>query len=60
MGKHDDEGLRHSYGHSLIIDPWGQVVASAADGPGLALAEIDLSRVAGVRSSMPVGEHRRL
>jgi predicted amidohydrolase len=60
VGKHDDEGLRHSYGHSLIIDPWGQVVASAPDGPGLALAEIDPSRVAGVRRSMPVGEHRRL
>ena len=33
-GKHDDRGLRHSYGHSIVIDPWGQVIGSASDGPG--------------------------
>jgi predicted amidohydrolase len=59
-GKHDDQGLRHSYGHSLVIDPWGQVVASASDGPGIALAEIDLDRVARVRRQIPVAEHRRV
>jgi deaminated glutathione amidase len=59
-GRHDDAGLRESYGHALIVDPWGQVVASASDGPGLALAEIDLERVARVRRSMPVATHRRL
>lgn len=59
-GRHDDDGLRESFGHSLIVDPWGQVVADAADGPGLALAEIDLGRVASVRRAMPVEEHRRL
>jgi predicted amidohydrolase len=59
-GRHDDAGLRESYGHALIADPWGQVVAAAPDGPGLALAEIDLERVARVRRAMPVADHRRL
>ena len=59
-GRHDDAGLRESYGHALIADPWGQVVASASDGPGLALAEIDLERVTRVRRAMPVADHRRL
>lgn len=59
-GKHDDEGLRHSYGHSLIVDPWGQVVATASEGPGVALAEIDLQMVAKTRAAMPVRDHRRL
>jgi predicted amidohydrolase len=59
-GRHDDQGLRESFGHALIADPWGAVVADAADGPGLALAEIDLGRVAAVRRAMPVADHRRL
>ncbi len=59
-GAHDDEGLRHSYGHSLIVDPWGTVVAQCGDGEGICLAEIDLGRVERVRRSIPVGEHRRL
>jgi predicted amidohydrolase len=59
-GRHDDEGLRESYGHALVVDPWGQVVASAPEGPGLALAEIDLGRVERVRRGMPVARHRRL
>ncbi len=58
-GRHDPSGARQSYGHSLIVDPWGVVLADAADGEGLALAEIDLSRVDAVRRGMPVGEHRR-
>jgi predicted amidohydrolase len=59
-GQHDDGGLRHSWGHSMIVDPWGHVIAMASDGPGLALAEIDLGRVARVRQGMPVASHRRL
>jgi predicted amidohydrolase len=58
-GRHDDQGLRASHGHSMIVDPWGHVVARASDGPGLALAEIDLARVEGIRRSMPVQSHRR-
>ena len=58
-GKHDDEGLRESYGHAMIVDPWGQVVALASDGPGLALAEIDLHLVRRARKAIPVIEHRK-
>jgi len=59
-GKHDDGGLAHTWGHAMIVDPWGIPVATAPDGPGLALAEIDLDRVARVREAIPVARHRRL
>lgn len=59
-GRHDDEGLRESHGHSMIVDPWGHVVARAADGPGIALAEIDLAAVREARRRIPVADHRRL
>jgi predicted amidohydrolase len=59
-GKHDDGGLRESWGHAMIVDPWGLPVAVASDGPGIALAEIDLARLARIRRSMPVFQHRRL
>ncbi|MGB5159569.1 MAG: carbon-nitrogen hydrolase family protein [Thermoanaerobaculia bacterium] len=59
-GKHDDAGLRESYGHAMILDPWGHVVAMAADGPGLAVAEMDLRRVHHAREAMPVADHRRI
>lgn len=59
-GPHDDGGLRESWGHSMILDPWGHPVGMASDGPGLALAEIDLDRVHEVRTGMPVASHRRL
>ncbi|MEM9593305.1 MAG: carbon-nitrogen hydrolase family protein [Acidobacteriota bacterium] len=59
-GRHDDQGLRESYGHSMIIDPWGQVVATVSDGTGIAMADLDLDRVRKLRRSMPVAEHRRL
>lgn len=58
-GAHDDRGLKESYGHAMIVDPWGQVVASVPDGVGFALAEIDLDRVRRARQSMPVEAHRR-
>lgn len=53
-GRHDSSGNRESYGHAMIVDPWGTVVACASDGPGLALAEIDLNRVERARASIPV------
>ncbi len=59
-GRHDDGGLKESWGHSMIVDPWGQVIASVSDGPGFALAEVDLERVRRVRRSVPVASHRRL
>ncbi len=59
-GAHDDEGLRQSYGHSVIIDPWGTVVAECGDGEGLCFAEIDLTRTAAIRQGMPLRQHRRI
>ena len=43
QGRHDDGGLRESFGHSLIVDPWGEILAEARGGPGIALAQIDLN-----------------
>ena len=59
-GRHDDRGLRRSFGHAMIVDPWGEVVALAPDGPGVAMAEIDLDRLRQVRAAIPMAEHRRL
>lgn len=59
-GAHDDDGLRRSYGHSVIIDPWGTVVAECGDGEGLCIAEIDLERSAAIRRDIPLREHRRV
>lgn len=59
-GRHDAKGQRHSYGHSMIVDPWGTIVAECGDGEGLCLAEIDLERVRRVRQSIPVADHRQL
>jgi predicted amidohydrolase len=59
-GTHDQEGKRKSYGHSLIVDPWGAVSADGGQGEGICLAEIDLDRVRAVRRSIPVRDHRRI
>jgi len=52
-------GKRTSYGHSLIIDPWGEVLAELADGDGVIVADIDPGRVASVRAQLPSLAHRR-
>jgi len=44
---------RASYGHSVIIDPWGEVIAEIPDGPGYALAEVDPALVTRVRAELP-------
>lgn len=49
-----------SFGRSSIIDPWGTPLAVAADGEGLAMAEIDLARLAEIRRQLPVLTHRRI
>lgn len=51
-------GQRRSYGHSLVVDPWGEVVAELADGDGILYAEVDPERVAAVRRQLPSREHR--
>ncbi|XP_021232087.1 nitrilase homolog 1 isoform X2 [Numida meleagris] len=50
---------RVSYGHTLVADPWGTVVAQCSEGPGLCYAEIDLEYLHRVRREMPVQSHRR-
>jgi len=49
-----------SYGHSLIVDPWGRILASQETGDGIVLAEIDLERLSQVRRDLPALKHRRL
>ncbi|HEY3494928.1 MAG TPA: carbon-nitrogen hydrolase family protein [Polyangiaceae bacterium] len=51
---------RTTYGHALIVDPWGTVIAEAPDGPGFALATIDGARLQSVRESLPSLRHRRM
>ena len=56
-GTHADG--RATYGHSLVVDPWGEVLLDMGDVPGLGFAEIDPARVADVRARIPVIAHRR-
>ena len=53
------DGRREMYGRSMIIDPWGTVVAQASDGVGWASAHIDPDAVTRVRARMPTLQHRR-
>jgi deaminated glutathione amidase len=50
---------RWTYGHSLIVAPWGEVLAEAADEPGIVLAEIDPAKIAEARRSVPSLRHDR-
>ncbi len=62
-GRHFDgpgKEPRDTYGHSLLADPWGHVVAKASDGIGWTSARIDPALTARVRRDMPVLAHRRL
>ncbi len=52
-------GGRATYGHSLIVDPWGQVLADGGEGPGFVIAEIDPAEVAKARGMIPSLEHDR-
>jgi len=51
---------RETYGHSLIIDPWGRVLADGGEEPGVIYAEIDADVLESVRMSIPSLKHRRL
>lgn len=62
VGQHDSLGKRQSYGHALVVDPWGSVIAQAPDTdyePRIILADIDLDAVDKVRRNMPLWEQRR-
>ncbi len=56
-GVHDDG--RATYGHSLVVDPWGEVILDMGEAAGLAFVDLDPAGVAAVRSRIPVLNHRR-
>lgn len=49
---------RHTWGQSMVVDPWGTVLAERAQGEGVVLAELDLARMAEVRQGLPALRHR--
>jgi len=53
-------GKRWSYGHALIADPWGTVLAECGEGEGVAVAQVDPAYVTKVRGALPSLTHRRL
>lgn len=57
VGQHNPK--RSSYGHALVVDPWGCVVAQCSDTVGVALAEINPELIAKARRAIPVWNHRR-
>lgn len=57
-GKHGKK--RKTYGHAMIIDPWGKVLSNAGEKPGMATAELDLETLKDIRRKLPALEHRVL
>lgn len=57
VGVHEDG--RATFGHSLVVDPWGEVVLDIGSEPGLGFAEIDPARIGDVRARVPALQHRR-
>ena len=51
---------RRTHGHTLIVDPWGDIVAERAEGEGVIFADVDAARLSEVRKSLPALHHRRL
>ena len=56
-GHHEDG--RQTYGHSLLVDPWGEIITDMGEQVGIGFAEIDLGKVAKVRKRIPAIDHRR-
>ena len=57
VGRHEDG--RQTFGHSIVIDPWGEVLLDMGEERGIAFADIDLARISDVRSRIPALNHRR-
>jgi deaminated glutathione amidase len=53
-----DDGT-DTHGRSMVVDPWGLVLAQAADGEGLAVADLDFARLDEIRARLPALRHRR-
>lgn len=56
-GEHEDG--RRTYGHSLVVDPWGTVILDMGSAAGLAFADLDLQKIAEIRNQIPVHANRR-
>jgi nitrilase len=54
------ENGRRTWGHSMVVDPWGEVLAQREEGEGVVLAELDLARLGEVRQQLPALTHRRM
>jgi deaminated glutathione amidase len=54
------ENGRRTFGHSMVVDPWGRVLNVLPEGEGVVMAEIDAAHIASVRTQLPALEHRRL
>jgi predicted amidohydrolase len=52
--------MRETFGHSMIVDPWGRVLASVGKGEGVAIAEIDIPYLLELRQKMPIQHQRRI
>ncbi len=59
-GVHDATGARESYGHSMIVDPWGTIVARAPPGDGIVVAHLDGSARQRATTMLPCHRHHRL
>ena len=57
VGRHEDG--RQTFGHSLVVDPWGEVLLDMGEETGVGFAEVDLKRISDVRSRIPALNHRR-
>lgn len=58
VGQHEDG--RQTFGHSLVVDPWGEVLLDMGERPGIGFADIDLKHIDDVRSRIPALNHRRI
>lgn len=57
VGRHEDG--RQTFGHSLVVDPWGEVLLDMGEESGVGFADVDLKRISDVRGRIPALNHRR-
>jgi predicted amidohydrolase len=57
VGVHDNG--RETYGHSIIVSPWGEILAEQAKGEGIISVEVDLDRTEEIRQQMPVAKQNQ-
>ena len=56
-GEH--ENGRRTWGHSMLVDPWGEVQAELAEGEGFVIGDLDPAKIKDVRTSLPALEHKK-